>query len=69
MMLSGLIMAEVEPITEHALASLDLHQNKTYHLIDNQYVPNETNNEQYIYCLRLYKDDGTIRATLRREFG
>ncbi|CAG9981745.1 unnamed protein product [Clonostachys byssicola] len=58
MLLSGLIMIEVESITGHGLACLDLRQGTTYRFVDNQYVPNEKDNEKYIYCSRLYEENG-----------
>lgn len=57
MTLSGLIMIEVESMTKHALACLDLRQGTTRCLIEHQHVPDQEDEERYIYCPRLYKDD------------
>lgn len=58
MMLSGLIMIEVESITGHALACMDLRQGTTCCVIKQQSVPDPEDKNRYISCPRLYKDDG-----------
>lgn len=74
-MLSGLIMIEVESITGHALACLDLRQGTSINTVDQQHIPSDEDESQNIYCARLYKDDGkdnslaSKRIRLRRGEG